>query len=184
MPDRPRHRGGGDEAQRIRQLIASGRGACLVVPPELAPATAAALVHGRVDPDTGKTAVLGFVAAQDVGRALNPALCDGQLRGGAVQSIGYALYEELVHDADGQLSSGSFLNYAIPKFESVPQIETILVEVPSEHGPLGARGIGESAIIPGAPAIANAITAATGRRPRHMPMTPERLWRLLGEAPS
>ncbi len=74
-------------------------GHAIVVPPELAPSAAAALVHVRVDPDTGKTEVLGFVAAQDVGRALNPALCDGQLRGGAVQSIGYALYEELVHDA-------------------------------------------------------------------------------------
>jgi CO/xanthine dehydrogenase Mo-binding subunit len=158
-------------------------GHAIVVPPELAPSAAAALVHVRVDPETGKTEVLGYVAAQDVGRALNPALCDGQLRGGAVQSIGYALYEELAHDAEGNLKSGSFLNYAIPKFESVPQIETILVEVPSEHGPLGARGIGESAIVPGAAAIANAISAATGRRPRHMPMTPERLWRLLDETP-
>jgi CO/xanthine dehydrogenase Mo-binding subunit len=156
-------------------------GHAVVIPPELAPSTAAALAHVRVDPETGKTEVLSFVAAQDVGHALNPALCDGQLRGGAAQAIGYALYEELAHDEDGQLTTGSFMNYAIPTFETVPQIETILVEVPSTYGPLGARGIGESAIVPGAAAVANAITAATGLRPRHMPMTPERIWRLLRE---
>jgi len=150
-----------------------------VVPPDIAPSAAAAIVHVRVDPDTGRVAVLDYVAAQDCGRALNPALVEGQMHGGAVQSIGYALYEELIHDEDGQLLSGSFLNYAIPTIEDVPEIETLIVEVPAPHGPLGARGIGESAIVPGCPAIANAIAAATGVRLRRLPMTPVRVWRAL-----
>jgi CO/xanthine dehydrogenase Mo-binding subunit len=125
--------------------------------------------------------LLDYVAAQDCGRALNPALVEGQMHGGAVQSIGYALYEELVHDAEGELVTRSFLNYALPRIESVPVIETLIVEVPAEHGPLGARGIGESAIVPGAPAIGNAIRAATGIRLHELPMTPPRVWRALRE---
>jgi CO/xanthine dehydrogenase Mo-binding subunit len=146
-------------------------------PPELSPSVAVALVKVRVDRETGEVELLEYVAAQDVGRAINPDLIDGQMRGGAVQSIGFALCEQLVHDEEGQLVTGSFLNYAIPKMESVPPIETIIVEVPSEHGPLGAKGIGESAIVPGAAAIANAIAAATSLRLRQLPMTPDRVWR-------
>src|SRR5205823_4163504 len=131
--------------------------------------------------DTGEVELLEYVAAQDVGRAINPDLIDGQMRGGAAQSIGFALCEQLVHDEEGQLVTGSFLNYAIPKMESVPPIETIIVEVPAPHGPLGAKGIGESAIVPGAAAIANAIAAATGLRQRELPMTPDRVWRGLSE---
>jgi CO/xanthine dehydrogenase Mo-binding subunit len=151
------------------------------LPPELSPSAAVAMVHVRVDPDTGRVEVLEYVAAQDVGRALNPDLCEGQMRGGAVQSIGYALHEQLVHDEEGQLTTGSFLNYSIPDIEDVPQIETIIVEVPSPHGPFGAKGIGESAIAPGAPAIANAIANATGVRLRELPMTAPRVWRALRE---
>ena len=105
--------------------------------------------------------VLGHVAVQDVGHALNPALCEGQMRGGAAQAIGWALYEQLVHDEDGRLVTGSFLNYAIPRSEHVAPIETVIVEVPAPHGPLGAKGIGESAVVPGAGAVGNAIKAAT-----------------------
>jgi CO/xanthine dehydrogenase Mo-binding subunit len=153
-----------------------------VVPADLAPSAAAAIVHVRVDPETGRVELLDYVAAQDCGHALNPALVEGQMHGGAVQSIGYALYEELRHDDDGQLLSGSFLTYAIPKIDAVPEIETIVVEVPAPFGPLGARGIGESAIVPGCPAIANAIRAATGVRLRELPMTPARVWRSLQAA--
>jgi CO/xanthine dehydrogenase Mo-binding subunit len=148
-------------------------------PPEIAPSVAAALAHVRVDVDTGEVKILRYVAAQDCGHALNPALVEGQMHGGAVQSIGWALGEELLHDEDGNLLTGSFLNYAIPKINTVPEIETIVVEVPSPHGPLGARGIGESAIVPGAAAIANAIAAATGKRLYELPMTPERVWHSL-----
>jgi len=150
-----------------------------VVPADLAPSAAAAMVHVTVDRDTGRVELLDYVAAQDCGRALNPALVEGQMHGGAVQSIGYALYEELRHDEHGQLLSGSLLTYAIPKIDAVPEIETLIVEVPAPFGPLGARGIGESAIVPGCPAIANAIRAATGVRMHELPMTPARLWRAL-----
>ena len=89
--------------------------------------------------------------AQDVGRALNPALVEGQMRGGAAQGIGWALLEELAHDEDGRLLTGSFLDYAIPVADRVPEIETLIVEVPAPDGPFGAKGIGEAPVV-GAPA--------------------------------
>ena len=150
-------------------------------PPELAPSAAAALVHARVDPDSGEVELLEYVAAQDVGRAINPSLCEGQMRGGAAQSIGFALHEQLAHDEDGQLLSGSFMSYAIPRTDTLPDIEPLIVEVPAPHGPVGARGIGESAIVPGAAAIGNAVAAATGVRFRELPLTPARVWRALAE---
>jgi CO/xanthine dehydrogenase Mo-binding subunit len=152
------------------------------VPPELAPSVAAAVAHVRVDPDTGIVELLHHVAAQDCGRAINPALVEGQMRGGAAQSIGIALYEDLAYDAHGQLLAGSFLSYAMPRAELLPPIETILVEVPSPHGPLGARGVGESAMVPGAAAVANAVHAATGKRFRNLPMTSARVWQALHES--
>jgi CO/xanthine dehydrogenase Mo-binding subunit len=150
-----------------------------IVPPELAPSVAGALAHVRVDPDTGAVNVLCYVAAQDCGRAINPALVQGQMRGGAAQAIGMALYEDLAHDEHGELIAGSFLSYAIPRSSSLPAIEAIIVEVPSPHGPLGARGVGESAMAPGAGAVANAIAAAVGRRFRSLPITSARVWEAL-----
>ena len=145
----------------------------------LAPSIAAFLAHVRVDPASGETRVLAFEAIQDVGRALNPALVAGQQHGGAAQAIGWALYEELVHDARGQLISATFLDYAIPRAEQVPAIDASYVEVPAPDGPFGAKGIGEAAVVGGAAAIANAVAAATGIRPRELPMTPQRIWRAL-----
>ena len=123
--------------------------------------------------------MLSYVAAQDVGKAINPLLCKGQMWGGAAQGIGWALYEQLTHDDEGQLLNGSFMTYAMPRTENVPPIETIIVEVAAPHGPFGAKGIGESAVVPGAATIANAVAAATGRRLRELPMTPQRVWRAL-----
>ena len=144
-----------------------------------APAAAAHLAHVRVDRETGKIEVLGYAIAQDVGRALNPALVEGQLRGGVAQSIGWALYEELRHDEDGRLLSGSFLDYAVPTAERVPKIDTLLVEVPAPDGPFGAKGVGEACVVAGPAAIANAIAAATGARMRELPMTAPRVWTAL-----
>jgi CO/xanthine dehydrogenase Mo-binding subunit len=146
-----------------------------------APGTAAHLSHVRVDRETGEVHVLRHAIAQDVGRALNPALVEGQLRGGTAQGIGWALFEELRHDDYGQLVSGSFLDYAIPTAERVPPIDTIIVEVPAPDGPFGARGVGEPPVIAAPAAIANAIAAATGVRPRRLPMTAPRVWSLLQE---
>jgi CO/xanthine dehydrogenase Mo-binding subunit len=150
--------------------------------PSLAPSAAAHLAHVRVDRDTGEVALLRYALAQDVGRALNPALVEGQMRGGAAQAIGWALYEELRHDEYGQLVSGSFLDYAIPTAERVPEIDTLIVEVPAPEGPFGAKGVGEAPVVAGPAAIANAISAASHVRPRHLPMTAPRIWALLQES--
>jgi CO/xanthine dehydrogenase Mo-binding subunit len=145
----------------------------------LAPSAAAHLVHLRVDRDTGQVRLLGYVVAQDVGRALNPALVEGQMRGGATQGVGWGLFEELVYDDGGQLVTGSFVNYAVPSAESVPEIETLIVEVPAPDGPFGAKGMGEAPVMAAAGAIANAIAAAVGIRMQELPMTAPRVWQAL-----
>jgi CO/xanthine dehydrogenase Mo-binding subunit len=144
-----------------------------------APSVAAHLSHVRVDRETGEIELLKHVIAQDVGRALNPALVEGQMRGGATQGIGWALFEELVHDEDGRLVTGSFLDYAIPTAERVPEIDTLIVEVPAPNGPYGAKGIGEASVVAAPAAIANAVAAATGVRIRELPMTAPRVWAAL-----
>jgi CO/xanthine dehydrogenase Mo-binding subunit len=144
-----------------------------------APAVAAHLAHVRVDRETGEVAVLKYVLAQDVGRALNPALVEGQMRGGAAQAIGWALYEDLAHDEDGRLLAGSFLEYALPTAERLPEVETMIVEVPSPDGPYGAKGVGEAPVVAGPAAIANAVAAAIGKRLYELPMTAPRVWEAL-----
>ncbi len=152
------------------------------VPPVLAPLSAAHLVHVRVDRDTGEVRVVAYVIAQDVGRALNPAIIDGQLHGGATQGLGWALHEAMVYDDRGQLLTGTFLDYAIQTAPLVPEFETIIVEVPAPEGPYGAKGIGEGPVCGASAAVANAITDATGVRFRTMPMTAPRIWRGLVDA--
>ncbi len=144
-----------------------------------APGAAAHLSHVRVDRETGAVTVLAHVIAQDVGKALNPALVEGQMHGGTAQGIGWALLEELNHDENGQLKGGSFAEYALPSTDQVPPIETLIVEVPAPDGPFGAKGIGEPPVcgVPGA--IANAIAAATGARLQELPMSPLRVWTAL-----
>ena len=144
-----------------------------------APSVAAHLAHVRVDRETGEVELLRHVIAQDVGRALNPALVEGQMRGGATQGMGWALFEQLEHDENGHLVTGSFLDYAIPVADRVPEIETLIVEVPAPDGPFGAKGIGEAPVVAAAPAIANAIAAASGVRLHELPMTPPRVWAAL-----
>ena len=144
-----------------------------------APSVAGHLAHVRVDPETGEIQLRRLVVAQDVGRALNPALVEGQMRGGATQGMGWALYEELLHDEDGRLVTGSFLDYAIPSADRVPEIETIVVEVPAPDGPFGAKGIGEASVVAAPAAIANAVAAAAGVRLRRLPITAPRLWAAL-----
>jgi CO/xanthine dehydrogenase Mo-binding subunit len=144
-----------------------------------APQVAAHLSHVRVDRETGEVTLLRHVIAQDVGRALNPALVEGQMRGGAAQGIGWALFEELDHDEDGRLLTGSFLDYAIPTAERVPEIDTLIVEVPAPDGPFGAKGIGEAPVVGAPAAVANAVARATGTRLYELPMTPPRVWQAL-----
>lgn len=149
-----------------------------------APAAAGHLAHVRVDVETGGIELLDYVVVQDVGRALNPALVEGQMIGATVQSIGRAVCEALVHDDQGQLVTGSFLDYAVPHASMLPAIETQIVAIPAPEGPFGAKGVGEAGMLPGPAAIANAIQAATGVRLKELPMTAPRLWRALASGGS
>jgi CO/xanthine dehydrogenase Mo-binding subunit len=142
----------------------------------VAPSAAGHIAHVRVDVETGEITLLDYAVVQDVGRALDVALVEDQMLGAAVQSIGRATLEALVHDEHGQLLTGSFLDYAVPRAATIPSIDTVILEVPAPEGPLGARGIAEAPMIAGPAAIANAITAATGVRLRDLPMTPARVW--------
>ncbi|MGI8642750.1 MAG: xanthine dehydrogenase family protein molybdopterin-binding subunit [Thermomicrobiales bacterium] len=142
---------------------------------ESAPGFAVHLAEVEVDDVTGESQVTRYVAVQDVGFAINPAAVEGQVHGGVAQGIGWALYEGMAYDDDGQLLTASFLDYALPKAEMVPDIDVVLVEVPSEHGAYGSKGVGEPPAIPGAAAVANAIRDATGVRVTDIPIRPERL---------
>jgi CO/xanthine dehydrogenase Mo-binding subunit len=129
-----------------------------------------------VDPETGEVRVLDYVAAQDVGRAINPAEVDGQIHGGIVQGIGWALLEGMTYDESGQLLTSTLMDYALPHSQDAPAITSLIVEVPSELGPYGAKGVGEPPVVPVAAAIANAIKDAVGARLTELPMTPERVF--------
>jgi CO/xanthine dehydrogenase Mo-binding subunit len=138
------------------------------------------LARVRVDPDTGEWRLGAYAAIQDVGRALNPPEVRGQVHGGVVQGIGRALGEELVWDAGGQLRTGSFIDYALPSIDQVPNIGVELVEVPSPYGPFGAKGVGEPPAVPGAAAIGSAIRAACGVGLAELPADFPRLVRSMG----
>ncbi|MAF10500.1 oxidoreductase [Candidatus Poribacteria bacterium] len=130
------------------------------------------LVDVEVDTETGKVDVIRFTAAQDVGTAIHPSYVEGQLEGGAVQGIGWALNEEYFYDDEGHLLNSSFLDYRMPTALDTPFIETIMVEVPNPNHPYGARGCGEACVVPPVGAIANAIYDAVGVRMYHAPMNP------------
>jgi CO/xanthine dehydrogenase Mo-binding subunit len=137
------------------------------------PMFAAHLARVAVDPETGSVRVLDYLAAQDVGRAINPAEVEGQIHGGVVQGIGWALFEGMNYDEQGQLLTATLMDYALPQSHDIPSITPLLVEVPSEPGPFGARGVGEPPVVPVAAAIANAIKDAVGVRMTRLPMTSE-----------
>jgi CO/xanthine dehydrogenase Mo-binding subunit len=137
----------------------------------------------EVDVETCHVRLLRHVVLHDPGRAINPAIVEGQLQGGAAQAIGTALAEEVVYDSAGQLLTGSLMDYAIPKAADLPWIDVALDEHPSVVNPLGAKGVGESGCIAGASAVANAVEDALADRGvvvREMPITPARLFALLG----
>ena len=133
------------------------------------PAFTVHIARVRADTETGAYQVIGYAAIQDVGRAINPPEIEGQIHGGAAQSLGRALGEELAYE-DGQLRSGSFLDYEVPAADQLPEIDVRLVEVPSPVGPLGAKGVGEPPAIPGTAALANAVSRAFGVRVRSVPI--------------
>src|SRR5258708_20983035 len=132
-----------------------------------------------VDPETGRVEPLRYVVVQDVGKAINPATVEEQIHGGGAQGIGWAVYEEIVHDESGTPMTASFMDYTVPKASQMPELQAVLVEGPSAIGPYGAKGVGEPPVIPGGAVIANAVYAATGARVTDLPLTPERVRRAM-----
>ncbi len=139
------------------------------------------VVDVEVDPDTAKVTILRYTVVQDAGKAIHPSYVEGQMQGGVVQGIGWALNEEYVYDAQGKMENASYLDYRMPTSLDVPRIETIIVEVPNPAHPYGVRGVGETPIVAPPAAVANAIYAATGVRMNELPMSPPRLWRAMEE---
>jgi CO/xanthine dehydrogenase Mo-binding subunit len=151
---------------RHRPIQASGRSAVKTASPQFT----VHIARVRTDSETGAFHLTGYAAIQDVGRAINPPEIKGQIHGGAAQGLGRALGEQLVYDAEGQLRTASFLDYELPSADQLPDIDVRLIEVPSAVGPLGAKGVGEPPAIPGAAAISNALSRATGTRIRDLPI--------------
>ena len=132
-----------------------------------------------MDLRTCATRVIDFTAVQEVGKVLNPTLARGQVQGGVVQGIGWALMEECTWQ-DGAMANNQLTNYLIPTSDDVPSIRVAFIENPYPHGGGGgAKGLGELPIDGPAPAIVNAVAAATGADPRTIPVTPERLMELM-----
>ena len=146
-----------------------------VNPMAVAPGYATHFCDVEVDPETGKVTILRYVAAQDVGRAIHPSYVEGQIQGGVVQGIGWALNEEYIYDSKGRMENAGFLDYRIPVSSDLPMIEPVVVEVPNPGHPYGAKGVAEVNICPPMAAIANAIERATGKRLTELPMSPPKI---------
>ena len=187
MPDRALPLGRlAQAAVRSKALAASGEpglNACTWFYPETVTwAFGGQVCAVEVDVETCRVRLLRHVALHDPGRAINPAIVEGQLQGGAAQAIGAGLMEEIVYDTQGQLLSGSLMDYAIPKADDLPSLDVVLDEHPSSINPLGVKGVGESGCIAGASAIANAVEDALADRGvivRELPITATRLYALL-----
>jgi CO/xanthine dehydrogenase Mo-binding subunit len=140
------------------------------------PGFAVHLCDLEVDPDTGRSTVLRYTAAQDVGRAIHPSYVEGQIQGGVAQGVGWALNEAYLYDERGALLNPGFLDYRMPVASDLPMIEAVLVEsAPNPRHPYGAKGVGEAPIVPPLPAVACAMTHITGQRMNALPLTPMRV---------
>ena len=129
----------------------------------------------EVDPETGKVTILRYTAVQDVGKAIHPSYVEGQIQGGVVQGIGWALTEGYFYNEEGVMANPTFLDYRMPTVLDLPLIETVLVEVPNPGSPHGIRGVGEVPLVPAMAAVANAVYQATGKRLCDLPMSPDRV---------
>ena len=143
------------------------------------------IVDVEVDPETGKVDILRYTAIQDAGKAIHPSYVEGQIQGGVVQGIGWALNEEYFFNEEGGMVNSSFLDYRMPTSLDLPMIDTVIVEVANPGHPYGVRGVGEVPIVPPMAAIANAIHDAIGTRMEELPMSPgavlKALWDQNGE---
>jgi len=140
------------------------------------------IVAVEVDRDTGQVKILKYIAVDDCGKQVNPLLVEGQVQGGIAQSIGAVLMEKTVYDENGQLLTGEFMDYAIPRATDIPDFVLGSTETPSPSNPLGVKGVGEAGTIGATPAIANAVIDALspfGIRHLDLPFTPERVWRAI-----
>ena len=142
------------------------------------------IVDLEIDPETGKATILRFTVVQDAGKAIHPSYVEGQMQGGSVQGIGWALNEEYYMSGDGEMENSTLLDYRMPTSLDLPRIDTVIVEVPSPGHPYGVRGVGEANIVPPTPAIANAVHDATGVRMSRLPINPgalmEAVWKKNG----
>ncbi len=143
-----------------------------VDPKHPGPSFSGMIVDVEVDKETGKVDVLRATIVQDVGKAAHPSYVEGQMQGGAVQGIGWALNEEYFFNEEGAMANSSFLDYRMPTSLDLPMVDAVMVEVPNPSHPFGLRGVGESSIISPMAAVANAVARATGVRIRQLPITP------------
>ena len=132
----------------------------------------------EVDPKTGETTICSFTAVDDFGNIVNPMIVEGQVHGGLAQGLGQAMLESCVYDKEtGQLLTGSYMDYAMPRADDLPSFKVDNCVTPCSHNPLGVKGCGEAGAIGSPPALINAITDALGIRDLEMPATRERVWR-------
>ncbi len=150
-------------------------GSANVEPTGAGPGFAVHIADVEVDPETGKVEILRYTALQDVGKAVHPSYVEGQMQGGVVQGIGWAINEEYFYNEEGRLMNFSLLDYRMPTALDTPMIDTVIVEVANPGHPYGVRGVGEVPIVPPPAAISNAIYNACGRRLRTLPMNPGRV---------
>jgi len=171
-PDGPGRMTFGDLAAQLSNTGGAVTGVANMDSQEWGASFATHIADVEVDAETGRVTLLRYTAVQDVGKAVHPSYVEGQLQGGAVQGIGWALYEGYAYDDRGRMLNANLLDYKIPTALDVPMIDTVLVEVPYPGHPFGVRGAGEAGIIPPPAAIADAIYHAIGVRPTRLPMTP------------
>jgi carbon-monoxide dehydrogenase large subunit len=151
-------------------------------PPNFTFPFGAHIVVSEVDRETGEIAINRYVAVDDCGKIINPLIVDGQVHGGVVQGLGQALWEHAVYDDDGQLVTGEFMDYAVPRASRIPWIESSHTETPSPVNPLGVKGVGEAGTIGCSPAVVNSVVDALsplGVRHIDMPLAPEKIWKLV-----
>jgi carbon-monoxide dehydrogenase large subunit len=141
----------------------------------------------EVDTETGKVTIRSYVCVDDIGTVVNPMIADGQIHGGLAQGIAQALYEEAQYSEDGQLTSGTFVDYLLPTAADLPTFTTGRTITPSTTNPLGAKGVGEAGTIASTPAVVNAVIDAVrhlGVKDVEMPCSPQRVWRAIQDARS
>jgi CO/xanthine dehydrogenase Mo-binding subunit len=160
-----------------RQVATGGPivGRAGVNPPGAGASMGTHIVDVEVDPETGKVTILRYTAVQDAGKAIHPSYVEGQIQGGAVQGIGWALNEEYFFNEKGHMVNSSFLDYRMPTCLDLPMIDTVIVEVPNPNHPFGVRGVGETSVIPPLAAVTNAVSHAIGVRMNSLPLSPGRI---------